>query len=443
MQRLVLAVPDCTGKQCGYEITYYEDRQVIDYIYFLAEEALRKAKFIGARRYSLDSCLSCFRQLFAQGQSLTYDLTDIGEYFPQYQRAMDHWHEVLPGRLLGTVGLPGDDWQTNGRGLVLDSECSGFRSLWELDLNGNWSLLGARDAQSPTLAGEQLVFMVTQFDANIWLLDPETGSVSDQALISSTKYDSHPSWSPDGQQIAFTSNRTGRGAIWVTEADGTRERLVFEPQDGRLVWPNWSPDGTHLIATRYDKSGQNLVRIALNQRRAEVIPTSGERPYGGTYSTDGRWLYYVASTDEQGTRLWRQATSRNAEAHRLTDQPINNFRLVPGGRILYTKLGLSHLYRASIDAPDNEVVLVEGLPSHAWADWTTMDDRVYFPGTMDSDTVMLVRMPLDGGEKEKVSDFYPNALGPNLAINPNTGAILATRTDRVQSNLFLVGLDRD
>jgi tetratricopeptide (TPR) repeat protein len=61
---------------------------------------LPNAKIIDARRYPLDSCLSSFRQLFARGQSFTYDLTEIGEYFIQYQRMMDHWHEVLPGRCL-------------------------------------------------------------------------------------------------------------------------------------------------------------------------------------------------------------------------------------------------------------------------------------------------------------------------------------------------------
>ena len=61
---------------------------------------LPNAKIIDARRYPLDSCLSSYRQLFAKGQSFTYDLTEIGEYFIQYQRMMDHWHEVLPGRCL-------------------------------------------------------------------------------------------------------------------------------------------------------------------------------------------------------------------------------------------------------------------------------------------------------------------------------------------------------
>jgi hypothetical protein len=61
---------------------------------------LPNAKIIDARRHPLDSCLNCYRQLFARGQAFTYDLTDIGEYFLEYQRMMDHWREVLPGQVL-------------------------------------------------------------------------------------------------------------------------------------------------------------------------------------------------------------------------------------------------------------------------------------------------------------------------------------------------------
>ncbi len=61
---------------------------------------LPNAKIIDARRYPLDSTLSCYRQLFAKGQTFVYDLIEIGEYFLQYQRMMDHWHRVLPGRIL-------------------------------------------------------------------------------------------------------------------------------------------------------------------------------------------------------------------------------------------------------------------------------------------------------------------------------------------------------
>jgi hypothetical protein len=61
---------------------------------------LPNAKIIDARRHPLDACLSCYRQLFAKGQAFTYDLTEIGEYYLQYQRMMDHWARVMPGSVL-------------------------------------------------------------------------------------------------------------------------------------------------------------------------------------------------------------------------------------------------------------------------------------------------------------------------------------------------------
>ena len=58
------------------------------------------AKIINARRHPLDSCFGTFKQLFASGQPFSYDMTEIGEYYLQYQRLMDHWHELMPGFVL-------------------------------------------------------------------------------------------------------------------------------------------------------------------------------------------------------------------------------------------------------------------------------------------------------------------------------------------------------
>ncbi len=62
--------------------------------------ALPNARFINTRRHPLDTCLSCYRQLFAKGQPFTYDLVELGEYYLQYERLMAHWHALLPGRIL-------------------------------------------------------------------------------------------------------------------------------------------------------------------------------------------------------------------------------------------------------------------------------------------------------------------------------------------------------
>ena len=62
--------------------------------------ALPNARFINARRHPLDTCLSCYKQLFARGQPFTYDLTELGEYYLEYDRMMSHWQAVLPDRVL-------------------------------------------------------------------------------------------------------------------------------------------------------------------------------------------------------------------------------------------------------------------------------------------------------------------------------------------------------
>ena len=60
---------------------------------------LPNAKIIDARRHPMGGCFSGFKQLFANGQTFTYGLEDIGKYYRDYMRLMDHWDAVLPGRV--------------------------------------------------------------------------------------------------------------------------------------------------------------------------------------------------------------------------------------------------------------------------------------------------------------------------------------------------------
>lgn len=45
----------------------------------------------------MDSCFSTYKQHFSEGQSFSYDLDDLGRY---YLALMDHWDEVLPGKVM-------------------------------------------------------------------------------------------------------------------------------------------------------------------------------------------------------------------------------------------------------------------------------------------------------------------------------------------------------
>jgi hypothetical protein len=66
----------------------------------LIKMILPNAKIIDARREPMACCFSGFKQLFAEGQEFSYDLTDIGRYYNDYVALMNHWDTVSPGSIL-------------------------------------------------------------------------------------------------------------------------------------------------------------------------------------------------------------------------------------------------------------------------------------------------------------------------------------------------------
>jgi len=66
----------------------------------LIHSILPNATIIDARRHPMDCCFSNFKQHFAEGQTFTYDLGDLGAYYRCYLSLMDHWDAVLPGRVV-------------------------------------------------------------------------------------------------------------------------------------------------------------------------------------------------------------------------------------------------------------------------------------------------------------------------------------------------------
>src|SRR4051812_5465120 len=54
------------------------------------------ARFVNSRRDPIETCFSCFRQVFTRGQAFTYDLFDLAAYWRDYDRMMRFWHPRYP-----------------------------------------------------------------------------------------------------------------------------------------------------------------------------------------------------------------------------------------------------------------------------------------------------------------------------------------------------------
>jgi tetratricopeptide (TPR) repeat protein len=58
-----------------------------------------KARIIHCKRNALDTCTSIFLNYFASGNEFSYDLTEIGQYYLDYKRLMEHWHNLFPNEI--------------------------------------------------------------------------------------------------------------------------------------------------------------------------------------------------------------------------------------------------------------------------------------------------------------------------------------------------------
>lgn len=63
----------------------------------LIHAILPNARIIHSRRHPVETCLSCYRIHFAEGQQWSYNLRELGRYYKRYWNLMRHWREQFPG----------------------------------------------------------------------------------------------------------------------------------------------------------------------------------------------------------------------------------------------------------------------------------------------------------------------------------------------------------
>jgi Tol biopolymer transport system component len=161
-------------------------------------------------------------------------------------------HRVKADQPFGTNINP--SWSPDGRKLVYSSG----KSLFSINIDGtDDNLIVDSPTGEPLLESawspdaKRIVFQVGTIRGHLYILDLDSTKASQFTDIS-TAAGSHPTWSPDGSKVLFSSTRDDYSrVVYLANADGSNVHAILTNAYKQQGSPVWSPDGTKIaLSTR-------------------------------------------------------------------------------------------------------------------------------------------------------------------------------------------------
>jgi eukaryotic-like serine/threonine-protein kinase len=333
-------------------------------------------------------------------------------------------------------------WTPDGRNLLVvdgSSSSNGGIARVPVDAPGAAVHLGGLDhARTIALSrdGTKLIFSRGADNSDIWRLDVHDPAKSGR-LAPSTLWDGGAEYSPDGQRIAFSSNRGGARELWVANANGDNAQPVTSFNGPIVGTPRWSPDGRQLVFdARPDGNSDIFVVSTGGGQMRQLTKRSGDdaRP---AWSADGRSIYF--SSDRGGrNEIWRMA-AEGGDAVQITRQGgMAVLAAADGQRLYYRRSDSGGIFEIGTEGTsDTEVV---PAPAYASLSYAVTRSGLWFvalPSSAHPYWSVQLRRFADGKTIEVARlDDRPDGLP--LSVSPDERYVLLTRLDSSGTDLQLV-----
>jgi imidazolonepropionase-like amidohydrolase/Tol biopolymer transport system component len=187
---------------------------------------------------------------------------------------------------------------------------------------------------------------------DLYLMPVDGGKA--KPLTHSIAWEMQAKFSPDGKQIAYTSDQGGGDNIWIMDVDGTNQRQITKESFRLLNSPTWSPDGQYIAAKKHFTSRRSLGAgeiwlyhvaggsgLQLNERPNDqkdigepAFSADGKRVYFSRDSTPGarfeyskdsnKTIYEIFSIDRHNGEI-RKEVSGMGGAVRPTPSPDGKY----------------------------------------------------------------------------------------------------------------------
>jgi dipeptidyl aminopeptidase/acylaminoacyl peptidase len=227
--------------------------------------------------------------------------------------------------------------------------------LLETD-DGNVSQLTdeAYDELQPSWSpdGERIAFVSKREDDmdrhdkwDVFVMDAEPGASISQVTqnpgADGDAWDSDPPrWSPDGDRLAYL--RGGKPEdLWYAltqiatiDAEGGTENLPTEALDRNSRQPRWSADGSRIFFLLEDDQSVQLAEVRLRDNRVERLTAPGRVVHEFDVNADGR-VAMIVSTPEQPAEVWKLERGRMQQLSRQNDDLVEEVDLLSAQTIRF------------------------------------------------------------------------------------------------------------
>lgn len=246
--------------------------------------------------------------------------------------------------------IRGWNWLTSGE-LVFARRVDSESRLFALDV-GTRRLrdLGIDDAQSPAVSrhGGTMAFMRDQPQYALFRFPLGVHAGEPQRLFASSGRDGQPMVSPDGKQLAFTSDRSGTFALWWARLDSPESLGMidgFRPEARQPM--DWSSDAHSLLVTGRDGGGlPGIYEVNPEEGQWSKLPVPVKEPLQAVYGLQAGTVLVVerGDNDRMVLALFDRTTSPWKRLAAL--EGVSQVRVDKGGkRVLFTRLSSPGLWQ--------------------------------------------------------------------------------------------------